>query len=149
MWTACSAVIMIALSAIALWRDKGWAAFTLASCFALSAAIGPVITAQPDHDAVMIVFDLAVVLGMRTWCSGVRAYAIGVIGLSVIVLRTVHIGSLAMGHFAYASAINGALACQLLIAGGLADGVGRWFGGWCDRVMPRVAGVLRHVAGAQ
>jgi hypothetical protein len=148
MLTALTYSALVIMAALAMLRDKGWASTTLVACFALSAWLGPKIKAQPDHDAVMIILDLAVVYGMRLWCSGPRAYAIGVIGLSAIVLRTMHIGGLDIGKFSYALAINGALAIQLLIAGGFADGVGRWLGGGVNRVMPRVAGLFRHVAGA-
>jgi hypothetical protein len=145
--TASVYLILAALTLFALRRDDGRAAVTLAVNFAVSATLAETFNEPPQHDAILILCDLSVVYGMRFWCSGAQSYAIGIIGLSVILLRTAHIGGLNVGGNAYAAAINLAFGAQLLIAGGAANGIGRWLGHWADRFVPRLSGLFRHVAG--
>lgn len=112
---------------------------TLAGAFAASVIVIPF---APDHTVALTLCDFAVVYGMRMWCSGPQAYFVGLIGFAKIMTRTVFYLNGSSG-FWYASAINMAFAMQLLIAGGLCDGLGHML----RRKFPRWSGMLEYVSG--
>lgn len=113
---------------------------TLAAAFAASVIFIPM---APDRTAALCMCDVSVVLGMRLWCSGKRAYFVGMIGFVKILTRTSLLYLNGSSGFWYAAAINAAFAAQLLIAGGFCDGLGHML----RRKCPRWSSVLEYVAG--
>jgi len=120
----------------------------LALNFAATAAVDRLMKTQPDTDTSVIMADLATIYALRFICPNPRSCAIGLIGLFVIMLTTARMGTGIMGNYAMAVTANIAFAAQVLVGGGFADDLGRWFDRWVFRLWPRFAGALRLVAGS-
>jgi len=120
----------------------------LAVNFVTTATIAIYVDEQPDQDTSVIMADLATIYALRFICPNPRSYAIGLIGLFVIMLTTARMGTGIMGNYAMAVTANIAFAAQVLVGGGFADDLGRWFDRWVFRLWPRFAGALRLVAGS-
>ena len=153
--TIAAYAAMASILAASMWRSREWAiGASLALCFAATAITGE-ITHGIDMDVAAISADFALVYAMRFAASGPRAYAVGLVSLTVIGLRVWFIASYPQGfemapivtQYTYATAINCAFVLQALICGGWADGIGMRVADWLDRVWPRGARVLRNVAG--
>jgi len=119
----------------------------LAVNFVATAIIGEVMTVQPDRDAVMIFCDLGTIYAIRAVCVGGRGLLVGVIGLGLIAARSAHMTDPYINQWGYSIVINLGFAAQLIAGGGFVDDIGHRISDWFDRVCPRGASLLRHVAG--
>lgn len=134
---------MIALAL--LWRrlgDLSWILFTSMVCSWIFAfRLGGV-----DRIVAMVMLDLSLILIVRAVCSGARARLVAAVSLGLIVLRGAYLGDQYINHSHYAVLVNCAFVLQLLIGGGIADGIGHWVDRRLARIWPWGARALRHVA---
>lgn len=101
-----------------------------------------------DQDVVMVLLDLSVIIAMMEWRTGPRDRLAALLALLMIFLRGVHIadGEKLVSYWTFAALINGVVAVQFLIAGGMADDVGRWIDDRAGRLSRRFQAALRMVA---
>lgn len=101
-----------------------------------------------DRVVMMMMLDLSMIVALRVCHGGARDRMVAAISLGMIFWRCLHIadGDRYIGFWTYAAAINCAAAAQFLIAGGVADGIGRSIDHWAGHLSHRLQYLLRMVA---
>lgn len=101
-----------------------------------------------DQDVVMAVLDLSVIIALMEWRGGPRDRIAALLALGMIFLRGVHIadGERFLSYWTFAALINAIVGVQFLVAGGMADDVGRWIDDRAGRLSRRLQTALRMVA---
>lgn len=128
-----------------LWRRMGPLAWILLASMVCSWIVGFRIGGI-DRITAMVLIDLSLILTIRAFASGARARLVAAVSLGLIVLRAAYMVSPYISHHTYAVIVNSAFVVQLVIGGGVADGVGRWIDNRLSRVWPWGARALRYVA---
>ena len=136
----------MALWLAAIWRAGGSVSvLVLAVNLSGSWIIGEATTGY-DRAVAMILLDLGTILALRAWGEGARDRLVAALALAMIFWRSTYMAAPYINQWTYAATINCAVALQLIVCGGLADGLGRSVDSWLSRVWPRGARALRHVA---
>lgn len=100
-----------------------------------------------DRKVAMIMVDLATVLYLQEKHVSAQERLVAALAVLMITWRGFsHVIDPHLAHYTYAAALNCAVVLQLLIAGGWVDQWGRSLDRRIDRLHPRVARALRHVA---
>jgi len=132
------------LLAFALWRRPQRIMLVLAVAFAL-AVMAAAFIGREHRLPVIITLDTFVVVSMgmlvRRYHSD-RARVVLWIGMLKIVF-SVTAASLGLVQYARAASLNSAFVLQVLVAGGLADGIMAWLGNRAGMLGARLAGMRR------
>lgn len=100
-----------------------------------------------DRKVAMIMVDLVTVLALQQMHVGAHERLVAALALLMIAWRGFsHLIAPGMERYAYAVVLNCIVVLQLLIAGGWIDDWGRALDDRLDRLHPRLARALRHVA---
>ena len=121
----------------------------LAAAFVAAIAIANSLSGI-DRDVAMSILDAAIVaVASRIWIShhDTRGWWIGWLGLIKIGGRFAYAGNPAVSHYLFAASINAAFIAQVIIAGGMLDGLGRRLAHYLRSAGPRRARLLRNVEG--
>jgi len=121
----------------------------LAGAFLLSLIVSETLHGM-DRNAVFAVLDAFVVfVASRAWISDydTRGWWVGGLGLIKIGLRLGYSAEAHVSHYLFAATINCAFVAQVVIAGGLLDGLGRRLADHLRSAGPRRARLLRNVDG--
>lgn len=151
MQTAIVDAILGALVLVALFHRPGKIATVVAATFIAAISLGPLL-AGVSQEAFLALLDYAVVFAMlMIWTKhdDMRAYTIGAIGLSKIVFAfafSPSVGFLHAENWVFAAALNCAFAAQVLVAGGMVDGVGHRIDDFLRTHLPRRYRLLRNAA---
>lgn len=129
---------------IALWRMGAKpCVVVLGVNLALSWLIGEALAGN-DRAVAMIMLDFATVMIMQEYHAGPHERLVAL--LAVLCIANRFMLKPYMDQHTYAAALNCAVVLQLLIAGGCIDQWGRSLDHWLDRLGPRLARAVRHVA---
>lgn len=135
-----------ALWAVALWRvGVGASVVVLALNVSGSWIVGDALDGYSRATA-MNLLDLGLILAMRAWGSGARDRIIAALALGMIFCRSSYMAAPYIDRHSYAAALNCAVALQLIVCGGMADGFGQRIDDWLARVWPWGSRALRYVA---
>ena len=137
-----------ALLAVALWRRPQAITVVLAGAFLVAVAVGYVWPAD-TRLPVVIAIDAAVVVAMAHLARKHRSDRAGmVMGIGAAKIAFA-ICAAAVGLYqpTRAATLNAAFVAQVLIAGGLLDGVIAWLGHRVRRVGDRAHGMLGRLGG--
>lgn len=100
-----------------------------------------------DRAVAMILLDLITILTLQELRTGPHERLVAALALAMIIWRTASYAIIPYtGRHTYAAALNCAVTVQLLIAGGWIDQWGRSLDHRLDRLHPRLARAVRHVA---
>jgi hypothetical protein len=103
-----------------------------------------------DRSAALAVLDgFIVFVASRAWISDydTRGWWVGGLGLIKIGLRLFYSSHPTVSHYLFAVSINCAFIAQVIIAGGILDGLGRRLADHLRNAGPRRARLLRNVEG--
>jgi ABC-type Co2+ transport system permease subunit len=121
------AVITVLLIA-AVWRQPDQVTWILVGCFAAAVIIATKMPATERFTTLALIDYALVAVMIGPWavkrCG--RARIIGVIGLAKLVARLTYASNPYIDHWTFAAIMNCAFAAQVIVAGGLADGIGCW-----------------------
>lgn len=146
MTTAIILALLASLQVVALWRRPDRVTGILVSCFALAVIFASYAPVQ-ERFVLLAILDLVLVTSMiGPWAILIdrRAQLIGLIGTAKLMARLTYASNPYIDHWTFAAAMNCAFAAQIIIAGGMADGIGRWVSDFGRTNRARVAGLLRH-----
>jgi hypothetical protein len=144
--TTLVVALLAALQAVAIWRKPDQVTWILVACFAVAVIVAGNVP-LPERFTVLALIDYALVAAMiGPWAvtHSRRAQIIGVIGLVKLVARLTYASHPYMDHWTFAAVMNCAFAAQVIVAGGLADGIGRWLSDHCWFGRSRAAGLHRN-----
>ena len=133
LWTGGSDRMMLALS----------------GAFIISLAVSDAFTGI-DRAVALSILDCAIVFAAsRIWITyhDLRGWWIGMIGFGKIAARLGYASEPHVSHLVFAATVNTAFIAQVMIAGGMLDGLGRWIADYLRNAGPRRARLLRNVEG--
>lgn len=129
---------------IALWRMGAKpCVVVLGANLALSWLLGEIL-AGDDRRLAMMLLDFATVMIMREYHVGPHERLVALLAVLCIAIRLML--KPYINNYTYVASLNCAVVLQLLIAGGCIDQWGRSLDHWLDRLAPRLARAVRHVA---
>jgi hypothetical protein len=121
----------------------------LSVSFVAAVAVGNALSGI-DRAVAMSALDAAIVAyASRIWVShnDMRGWWIGWLGFIKISARLGYASNPAVSHYLFAAGINAAFFAQVIIAGGMLDGLGRRIADYLRHAGPRRARLLRNVEG--
>ena len=148
MITALVVALLAALQAVAIWRRPDQVTWILVACFAVAVIVAGNVP-LPERFTVLALLDYALVAAMiGPWAvtHSRRAQIIGAIGLLKLLGRLTYASHPYMDHWTFAAVMNCAFAVQVIVAGGMADGIGRWLSDHRWFGPARTAGLHRNGA---
>lgn len=112
----------------------------------LAAFLSGLYLGGPSRVVALILVDLCTIFAVKVWHDRSHDRLVAAVALGSIIWTVAYIKVPYINYLAYASGLNCAAVMQLLIAGGMADGLGRRINDWLDSVDPRWGDVVRRVA---
>lgn len=146
MQTAVIVALLASLQVVALWRRPDRVTGILVACFAVAVIVAGHLPVTERFTALALLDYVLVAAMIGPWAVSIdrRAQVIGLLGLGKLVARLTYAGNPYIDHWTFAAVMNCAFAAQVIVAGGMADGVGRWFSDFARPYRARVSGLLRH-----